>query len=257
MAAEGRRLVERARERGVTLRLIGGLAVLDHCVELAFCGRDHSDLDMVGLSRQVNELAEVLAHSGYAERLHVRVASTSSQAQFVRPCRHLRSDRAGTLHDDDHVDVFLDVFRMDHTIDLRRRLELDPYTVSASDLLLSKLQVFRAEPHDVRDMLTLLKDLELADDDGPGMLNVSYIAQACARDWGLFYDVSTNLRRSREAASEDSLDAGARGRVDAAVARLLRALDEEPKPLSWRLRAKVGTRRPWHAEVEEQDGAPA
>jgi hypothetical protein len=53
MAAEGRRIVDAARSRGLTLRLIGGLAVRDHCEELAFRGRDHSDLNMVGLAHEV------------------------------------------------------------------------------------------------------------------------------------------------------------------------------------------------------------
>jgi hypothetical protein len=42
--------------------------------------------------------------------------------------------------------------------------------------------------------VTLLKDDELADEDAPGTVNVAYLAGLCARDWGLYYDVTRNLR---------------------------------------------------------------
>jgi hypothetical protein len=37
------------------------------------------------------------------------------------------------------------------------------------------------------------------------------------------------------------------------ASRLVGALDAAPKSLAWRLRARVGTRIPWHQLVEEQD----
>ena len=108
--------------------------------------------------------------------------------------RHESADGAYAVHAEDHVDVFLDVFHMDHRVDLRDRLAIEPYTVSASDLLLTKLQVFRSEDRDLHDIVTLLKDDELAGEDAPGALNVAYLAGLCARDWGLYYDV-TRIRR--------------------------------------------------------------
>ena len=38
------------------------------------------------------------------------------------------------------------------------------------------------------------------------------------------------------------------------IAVLMRALDEHPKSLAWRLRAAFGERLPWHDMVEERDG---
>jgi len=254
MAAEGRRIVDAARERGLTLRLIGGLAVRDHCEELAFCSRDHSDLDMVGLAREVGGLVGLFEALGYRERLHVREATNRGQAQFVRECAHESADGAFAVHAEDHVDVFLDVFRMDHRVDLRDRLGVEPYTVSAGDLLLTKLQIFRAEDRDLRDIVTLLKDEELAGEDALGTVNVAYLAGLCARDWGLYYDVTRNLRRCTESLAVYGLGPADEDHVRAALARLTQAIEEAPKTRAWRWRAKVGTRRRWHEEVEDQDG---
>jgi hypothetical protein len=137
MAVEERRIVDAARERGLKLRLIGGLAVRDHCEELAFCGRDHSDLDMVGLAREVVGLVGLFEALGYRERLRGREATNRGQAQFVRPCAHGSADGAYAVHAENHVNVFLDVFRVNRRVDLRDRLGVEPYTISASNLLLT------------------------------------------------------------------------------------------------------------------------
>lgn len=257
MAAEGRRIVDEARERGLTLRLLGGLAVRDHCEVLHFCGREHSDLDLVGLRREAPAVTELFAAMGYEERASVRQATLARQAQYVRPCRHATRGGGPPPHADDHVDVFFDVFRMDHAVDLRHRLTLEPYTVSAADLLLTKLQVSRVDARDVHDVVTLLKDVPLADAGAAGAIDVGYIARLCAREWGLHHDVTGTLRRCAADLTRFALDREERERVHLAVSRLLTAIDAAPKPFTWRVRARVGTRVRWHAVVEDQDGRPA
>ncbi|MCX6363113.1 MAG: hypothetical protein NTW58_02865, partial [Actinobacteria bacterium] len=206
------------------------------------------------LAREVVGLVGLFETLGYRERIHVREATMLGQAQFMRDCAHRSADGAYAVHAEDHVDIFLDEFRMDHRLDLRDRLALEPYTVSAGDLLLTKLQVFRAEERDLRDIVTLLKDDALADEDSPGTVNVTYLAELCARDWGLYYDVTQNLRRCTESLGVYGLASAEEDHVRAALQRLTQAIETAPKTRPWRWRAKVGTRRRWHEHVEEQDG---
>ena len=124
----------------------------------------------------------------------------------MRPCEHVGERGADRIHPDDHVDVFLDTFRMDHDIALARRLEIEPYTVSLSDLLLTKLQIFRLNDKDLRDIVTLLADAEVGEQDGPGVIDGRYIGELCADDWGLFYDVTRNLQRVDERAADVRLE---------------------------------------------------
>ena len=116
------------------------------------------------------------------------------QLQFVRPCRH-GAERAGAAHADDHIDVFLDTFRMDHDIALKRRLELEPVSLSLADLLLTKLQIFRLNDKDIRDIVTLLDDAEVSDGDEPGTIDARYIGGSVRRRLG------TLLRRRQEPAA--------------------------------------------------------
>lgn len=87
------------------------------------------------------------------------------------------------------MDVFLDTFRMDRAISLKDRLTLDDCTVSMADQLLTKLQINRLDDKDVRDILTLLKDLELVGEEAPGVIGLRSIAERCAKDRGLCHGV--------------------------------------------------------------------
>jgi hypothetical protein len=253
MLDEGRRLVDAARAEGLTLRLLGGLAVREHCRTFEVCERDYSDLDMVAPAKQARRLVALFARFGYAENYDVSSATANQELQFVRPCTHGGGLGTSPAHADDHIDVFLDTFRMDHDIALARRLEIEPYTVSLSDLLLSKLQIFRLEEKDLRDIVTLLSDVDVGAEDAPGLINGSYIGRLCAEDWGLFYDVTTNLARLDDRAATSELDEESAARVRSGVARLIAAIDGAPKSLRWRLRARVGTSRAWHNQLDGQE----
>src|SRR5664280_1078778 len=257
MLDDGRKLVDAARAEGLTLRLLGGLAVREHCRTFELCERDYSDLDMVAPFRHARRLVALFARFGYAENYDVSTATANRELQFTRPCGHGVGEGSPPSHAEDHVDIFLDTFRMDHDIALARRLEIEPYTVSLSDLLLSKLQIFRLEEKDLRDVVTLLGDIDVdvdvGDEDAPGVINGGYIGRICAEDWGLFYDVTTNLARLDERAATFGLDDAQTARVRSGAARLIGAIDGTPKSLGWRLRARVGTRKTWHNPIDDQE----
>ena len=172
----------------------------------------------------------------------------------MRPCEHGGEPGPGSAHADDHIDVFLDTFRMDHDIALARRLEIEPYTLSLSDLLLTKLQIFRLNDKDLRDIVTLLGDAEVGEDGRAGAdQRQLHRPDSAPTDWGLFYDVAINLARVNDRAGTFDLSGAQVARVRRAVTRLIAAIDGAPKSLRWRLRARVGTRRTWHNEPDGQE----
>ena len=281
MRDEARALIDEARAEGLTLRLLGGLGVREHCRDLELCARDYSDLDMVAPAAEVRRLPAVLARFGYAENFDVAVATGNRQLQFVRPCRHARTAEGGPSHDDDHIDIFLDTFRMDHELALGDRLHLEPYTLAPTDLLLTKLQIFRLTDKDARDVVTLLDALEVdtptaapgaagevagrdpaepaagavaaGGRDARQTIDAAAIARRCVDDWGLFHDVATNLQRVGGLLPGFGLDDVRAAHVRRGLARLIGALDDAPKNLRFRLRAKIGTRAAWHDEIDDQD----
>jgi hypothetical protein len=252
MLVEAHRIIDAGRSQGICLRLVGGLAVRDHCREPGFCERPYRDIDLAAPRRAAKGATALLGRLGWTENRQVAMAAAGAKRQFFRECRHPTT--AGTAHLDDRIDLYLDAFRLHHTIDLRRRFELEPYTVSTSDVALVKLQRTVLDHDDLRDIVTVVKDAAaLATDDAPGTLNVGYIAALCAADWGLYHDVSRNVARCRCALAvlgTGTASAAVAARLDA----LAEALSSAPKTRRWRLRATLGERLAWHEPVDDTEG---
>jgi len=59
----------------------------------------------------------------------------------------------------------------------------------------------------------------VGEEDAPGLINGRYIGRLCADDWGLFYDVTTNLQRVDEGAAAFALSEEHAARVHGGVVR--------------------------------------
>jgi hypothetical protein len=268
LMAEAVGIIDTARDYGVQLRLTGGLAVRRYATDLAFMDREFSDIDFVGRSRESAGLQRALAKLGYEENRHVGQATAGGQLQYTKPARLLES-RAHMLkrpHPStfnvtgsvvDHIDIFLDVMRMDHDVDVRGRFGIDPYAISPADILLTKLQIGELAAKDVHDVIALLKDLPLSETDDNASIRTAHLARACARDWGIFSDVAANLATVAAGLADYPLSRAESERVAQRVAQLQQAIADEEKTLRFRLRARVGRRLPWRREVEEREGPPA
>ena len=85
-------------------------------------------------------------------------------------------------------------------------------------------------------------------------INVTYLARLCGGDWGLYHDVLASIVRVREVlARRADLDVHLAERAQSALDSLEAAIESEPKSTKWKRRARVGTRRQWHDDVEDQD----
>ena len=124
------------------------------------------------------------------------------------------------------------------------------------DTLIAKAQIGTLNQKDVHDIIALVKDLPLRETDDDLSICVPYLAETCAWDWGLYTDLTTNLRTVLDWLDDFGLNERERARVYGRVTAALEAIEDEEKPLSWRLRARVGTRVAWRREVECQDETP-
>lgn len=273
LMAEAMAMIDAAREHGAQLRLTGGLAVRRHCVDLDFMDREYSDIDLIGLSDQRREIHEALTGLGYTENRYVTQATDAGQLQFVkiealraasaRAAAPAAAARAGAavvgpgLAEPplvDHVDIFLDVMRMDHDVDVRGRLDMDDYAISPVDALIAKLQIGKINQKDVHDVIALLKDLPVGEVDDEFSIDLPYLADVCARDWGLYKDIVTNVGVMLEKLDDYGLPQEERGRVHERLTAIREALEDEAKSFRWWLRAQVGERVAWRREIEDTEG---
>jgi hypothetical protein len=235
---ESTRILDEARRRNTVLRLVGGLAIHIHCTEHSFCDRRYGDIDFVGLKTQYKSIVEVMKEVGYMENSNMTMSTGGSRLLFEKP---------GTT---DHIDVFLDHIDIEHEVNLKDRLDIEKETISISDLLLVKLTITRLNEKDIRDIITMMKDIRIGHDDSVGTINITYIAELCAKSWGLHHDVMASLRRTLDFLPRFALSES----IDSEVADRLEALENEilkvPKSFRWRLRALIGERFPWRREIE-------
>jgi len=238
VVAEGERLIGRAADEGVPLRLLGGVGMrLRAPGELAPAfRRTYADLDFVTTKKGVGATTGLFRGEGYEAQVAFNALHGGERLLFF---------------DNDHdrqVDVFVGAFSMCHKIPLDGRIEVDPVSIPLAELLLTKLQVVQLNEKDVRDALALLHDHEVGESDGE-LVNSARVAQLCASDWGLWRTITQNLAACR--AFADTYDVPDRPTLDERLDALLGRIEEEPKSRAWRMRAKIGDRKRWYDLPEE------
>jgi len=240
MVTAGRGVVAAAAARSIPVRLLGGVAIWIRSSEAARAalGRAYPDIDLVAHKRQSRPLRALLEETGLEPE---RVFNATHGAR-----RLLYHGPGGW-----QVDIFLDTFEMSHTLDLGTRLEAEPETLAAAELLLTKLQIAEVNRKDLSDTAMLLWDHEPAAADGPGLLNLGPVAARCSSDWGLYTTVTDNLAACAELLGSLIRTDADRARIAGRVQAVAGALEAAPKSMSWQLRARVGRRKRWYELPEE------
>ena len=240
---EATRLLDAARNAGVTLRLIGALAFQRRCPRFAHLqeslGRTYTDIDFAGYGRQVPQIRKLLFGLGYGEDAGIYVESEGSRLVFNHPGTGL------------HVDVFLDKLEFSHTITWDQRLEVDDETVPLAEMLLGKMQIVQINEKDIIDTIMLLLEHPLGGSDGD-TINVQHVAGLTARDWGLWRTLTMNMEKVSDMAGRyGQLSSEEQEVVRRQVEEALARIEAEPKTRRWKLRARIGDRMKWYRDVGE------
>jgi hypothetical protein len=239
---EMQRLVREAQSEGIFLRVLGGLAIKVHSPHANHRSleRKYPDIDFVTDKASAKKLLGFLPGMGYTPN---------------KTFNTLSGDRRQLWYDEEQgrqIDVFIGDFTMCHTLPLADRLQIEPLTIPLAELFLSKAQIFELNRKDILDLLTLLVDHEV----GPGdeeTINADLIAELCAKDWGLYTTVSMTIQKLHTFLDEGdvALDEEEAQVIKKRLVKLQKTMDEAPKTLAWKMRARVGTRVRWYEEVEE------
>jgi hypothetical protein len=243
IVSEGQRLLARAAETDVPLRLLGGVAIrLRAPGELlpAF-RRTYADLDFVTAKKEARRAAELFRNEGYEPHVAFNALHGKERLLFF------------DVDHDRQVDIFVGAFAMSHKIPLDARLEVDPVSIPLAELLLTKLQIAQLNEKDIRDALALLEGHPVGDADGE-TVNAGRIAALCGADWGLWRTITGNLDTC--CALAPGYDVPNRAEVEARLQELLHRIEAEPKTRSWKLRAKIGERKRWYELPDEVAGGP-
>jgi hypothetical protein len=199
--------------------------------------RSPGDLDFMGRRKDSKRIEQVMRELSYKPNERINAFNAGRRQIWYAK--------------GNQVDIILDIFQMNHVIDLRDRLELDKPTITPSDLFLQKIQIVEINEKDVKDLFILLAEHELAEDDDD-KINIKYISKILSDDWGFYHTTMLNLDKLAKLlpnypilTKEES--EAISGRAEAIVEKL----KSSPKSFKWKLREKIGERQTWYNVVEE------
>ena len=258
---EALNIIKEAQSRGISLRLLGALAVHTHSLEkpeyqnalmsLPRFGEEKprfTDLDLIGYKKQRQQTMKLLEELSFKPDHMLNAIFAGNRLLYYHP--------QGKYH----VDVFFDKLEFSHSVFFGEkpgsgRLELDYPTITLADIALEKLQIHFINRKDVVDLLILITLHDVQAQAGKDEIDGTYIASTLSNDWGFWYDATTNLEKVKELAT----NLGQSGKLPNELAnaaaerigKLRKIIDETPKTRNWDKRAKVGTTKPWYREIDE------
>ena len=234
-------LIQTGNDRGVPLRLVGGLAVRYLTPDYPPRTRTQQDLDFATSSDFKKPLIDYLAERGFIGDRRFNNLHGHKQMYF-----ETAEGRA--------LDVMVDKLEMCHVLEFKNRLDRMPVTLDVTDLLLTKLQIVELNRKDAQDAIYLFSAYPVGDGDEAGAIGLGRVGTLVAEDWGWWRTVTMNLDKIRDLArAEGAALVPANASHDAVeqIGRVRQAADDVPKSLKWKLRAKVGDRKKWYLEPEE------
>jgi hypothetical protein len=232
LVEEGLRLASGGEQGGVNLRLLGGVGIVLHCPRV-LGGEPHrqtADIDVAVSRRDARSLTGLLEDLGYEPERRFNALHGDTRMIFKGPTGKL--------------DVFVGAFTMCHALDIDRRLTLDYPALTATDLLLTKLQIVELNAKDAHDASVLLAEHPIAEGDGDH-IDIAYLRRLTGDDWGLWRTVTGTLEQLAELHPI----------VAPQCKTIVNEVREGPKTRRFKLRARVGERVRWYELPEEADVA--
>lgn len=243
---EARRLTDEAQKQGMILRVMGPIALyfyfpdyVDLYRRMERLGeRVFTDIDYASYGKTRNKMIPFFEAQGYQVEKRALMVSGGQ--------RHIYFGERVPM-----IDVFFDRLDYNHPIEYKGRLEINPYCVSLTDLLLQKLQIVQINDKDLKDTMLLLLAASVGNGND-GKINVGYLAKLMSDDWGFYYTSTGNLQKVKGAVDGvAALNDEQRTQIRAKADHLLEAIEKAPKSLRWKSRAAIGTRRVWYKEVTD------
>ena len=244
MIGEGTKIITEAKKRELHLRLLGAIAFQLQCPKFSFLSaklnRILTDIDFAGYSKERVKVAKMMREFGYQDEPGVT-------ALFGHR-RMIWDNKSNGLH----VDVFLDKLEMNHDIPFENRLDLDQLTIPLADMLLEKMQIVQITEKDYIDTMMLLREHSIDENGTSETIDAAYIAKLLSKDWGFYYTVTMNLVNVQNRLPQyNDLSEEDREDITGKTRALIKRIEDEPKPVSWKLRSRVGPKSKWYRVVED------
>jgi hypothetical protein len=100
--------------------------------------------------------------------------------------------------------------------------------------------------------ISILIDHKIAAIEDAEVINSNQIATITSKDWGWYTTIIDNLKNVTQFAKENEASLPVRD-VQEKIWQMEALLENSPKSISWKLRAKIGRKIKWYNEPEEKE----
>ena len=158
--SEGRRIVNAARGAGLSMRVMGPLALhyhfpdhVDLYARLERLGeRYFTDIDFVADGKSGAKMKGLMEKLGYECDVNTMMMTGKTRQIYYGGAVPM-------------IDVFLDKLDYCHEVNFKDRLGFDDYSISLTDIALQKLQIWEINDKDLKDIEFLFTVADIGDDD--------------------------------------------------------------------------------------------
>jgi len=239
---EAGRLLGQARAAGVSMYLLGGVAIaIRREGKAPLLSREFKDIDFFTPKGGGAKVRGLLQAAGYRPDVPFNAMNGRRRLLFW-------DDANGR-----QIDVFTGEFEMSHRLPLAETVPPCATTIPLADLLATKLQIYELNPKDQIDILNLLHDHPVVPglDDDSG-ISAARLARLCSQDWAFWRTTKLNVERTFTALDQGAIEAtDAADLARARLSELWEAIEREPKPGKWRRRDRIGDRVRWYELPDE------
>jgi len=241
--SEAKKIIAKAEEHGVFLRLIGALAFNLHCPEYNYIhekwGRVFTDTDFVSRSEYGPVILRLYRELGYRDDEMITTLYGASRMVFDHP-------ESGF-----HSDIFFDKLDFCHPLPLRERLKVDDLTIPLAELFLEKMQIVQINEKDLIDTMMLIREHAVGDADAE-TINGQVIGRFLSADWGFWRTVTGNMEKAELLSGQiDIFTAADKADIRQKLTAIRRYIEQTPKTLAWKMRSKIGDKLKWYKDVDE------
>jgi len=254
-------LVEMAQSRGIYLRILGSLAAYIRSMDRGH-GEVFKSLERFGEGMPLFTDLDLAAYNkqrGDINKLFTQQLGFKADALVNGMFGH---KRLIYYHPQDkyHIDVFMNRLEFSHDVEFGEkpgsgRLELDSPTITATDIVLEKIQIHAINRKDLIDLIAIFLDHDVQEQFDRNVIDGSYVSKILSNEWGFWYDGTTNLDKvkvvAKELSTNGKLAAEHLQTVQTRVDKLLSLITGTPKTKNWEKRARTGIKKPWYRDVEE------
>lgn len=238
-------ITKKASEKGATIRLLGGVAVAILCSgiynEFPLLERTPHDIDFMGYAKQSHVITRAMKEIDIAGDQRFNALYGNLRLKFF--------DNA-QAENPMVIDVFLDKFKQSHDIPMKGRLEKMEETITPTDLLMTKLQIWEINHKDILDISSLLVAYDLSG-SADNTIDTGRIAELTSDDWGLWRTSINNLSKVEAYVNSLQDEKSLRGNILPKLQAVSKTLNESKKSIRWKMRSVIGEKVPWYETPEE------